>query len=106
MPNHLGEFEYLVLLALVRLGDDAYGVTIRDTLIARTGRPASFGAVYSTLRRLEDKGFVRSFMGAPEAVRGGRAKKLVRLTSDGRAALRAAHTAFTKMAEGIPGLGR
>jgi DNA-binding PadR family transcriptional regulator len=104
MSGFLGEFEYLVLLALARLGEDAYGVTIRDTLIARTGRAPSFGAVYSTLRRLEDKGLIRSFLGDPEAVRGGRAKKFVALTAKGRAALRDSHTAFIRMAEGVPGL--
>ena len=101
MPAYLGEFEYLILLALARLGDEAYGVTIRDTLIERTGRTPTFGAVYSTLRRLEDKGLVRSFMGDPEAVRGGRAKKYVHLTAQGRAAMRESHSAFVKMAEGV-----
>jgi DNA-binding PadR family transcriptional regulator len=104
MAGFLGEFEYLVLLALARLGDDAYGVTIRETLVERAGRAPSVGAVYSTLRRLEDKGLVRSFMGDPEAVRGGRAKKYVHLTPQGRTAMREAHTAFVKMAEGVPGL--
>lgn len=104
MGSYLGEFEYLVLLALARLGDEAYGVTIRQTLIDRTGRAPSFGAVYSTLRRMEDKGLVRSFMGDPEAVRGGRAKKFVSLTPQGRQALRESHSAFVKMAEGVSGL--
>jgi PadR family transcriptional regulator PadR len=102
--TYLGEFEYLVLLALGRLGDEAYGVTIRETLIARTGRAPSFGAVYSTLRRLEDKGLVRSFVGDPEAVRGGRAKKFIQLTAQGRVAMRESHSAFARMAEGVPGL--
>ena len=76
MADYLGEFEQLILLALARLGDEAYGVTIRDTLEERAGRTPSFGAIYSTLRRLEQKGLVRSFLGEPEAVRGGKAKKL------------------------------
>ncbi len=104
MPGNLGEFEQLVLLALARLGDDAYGVTIRQALRERAGRKASFGAVYSTLRRLEQKGLVRSAYGDPEPVRGGRAKKYVALTVRGRAALRAAHTALIRMAEGVAGL--
>lgn len=104
MAGYLGEFEYLVLLALARLGDDAYGVTIRDTLMARTGRAPSFGAVYSTLRRLEDKGLVRSYMGSPEAVRGGRAKKHVQLTAHGRLAMKESHAAFVSMAAGVRGL--
>ena len=104
MPDYLGEFEQLILLALVRLGDDAYGVTIRDTLRERAGRDVSFGAIYSTLRRLEAKGLVRSTLGDPEPVRGGRAKKLVTVTARGRAALADAQRAFGRMAEGLKGL--
>ena len=104
MADYLGEFEQLILLALARLGDDAYGVTIRETLVERTRRRPSFGAIYSTLRRLEDNGLVRSYTGEPEAVRGGRAKKHVALTSRGRAALCEAHGAIVRMAEGVPGL--
>ena len=105
MPDYLGEFEQLVLLALARLGDEAYGVTIRQTLVERGGRNASFGAIYSTLRRLEQKGLVRSAYGDPEPVRGGRAKKYVALTARGRAALRATHATLLRMSEGVPGLG-
>jgi DNA-binding PadR family transcriptional regulator len=106
MADYLGEFEQLILLALARLGHDAYGVTIRETLVERTGRRPSFGAIYSTLRRLEQKGLVRSFMGEPEPVRGGKAKKHVGLTPRGRAALRDAHAAVVRMADGVPGLRR
>jgi DNA-binding PadR family transcriptional regulator len=101
MAAYLGEFEQLILLALARLGEDAYGVTIRTTLVERTKRKPSFGAIYSTLRRMEEKGLVRSFQGEPEAVRGGRAKKHVALTAKGRAALREAHAAVVRMAEGV-----
>jgi DNA-binding PadR family transcriptional regulator len=101
MPAYIGEFEQLVLLALARLGEDAYGVTIRAILMERAKRKASFGAIYSTLRRMEEKGLVRSFQGEPEAVRGGRAKKYVALTVRGRAALREAHAAVVRMAEGV-----
>jgi DNA-binding PadR family transcriptional regulator len=104
MADYLGEFEQLVLLALARLGDEAYGVTIRQTLLERAGRQVSFGAIYSTLRRLEEKGLVRSDYGDPEPVRGGRAKKYVAITPRGRAALREAHTALLRMAAGVPGL--
>jgi DNA-binding PadR family transcriptional regulator len=104
MPAYLGEFEQLVLLALARLGDEAYGVTIRATLVERTGRRPTFGAIYSTLRRLEAKGLVRSYLGEPQAVRGGRAKKHVALTPRGRAALRDAHRAIVLMADGVGGL--
>lgn len=106
VPEYLGEFETLVMLALARLGEDAYGVTIRQTLIDRADRRTSFGSIYSTLRRLEQKGLVRSRLGEPEAVRGGRAKKHVVLTARGRAALREAHAAFARMADGVAGLHR
>lgn len=106
LADYLGEFEHLVLLALARLGDDAYGVTIREVLIERTGRQPSFGAIYSTLRRLEQKGLVESAWGEPEAVRGGRAKKLVALTARGKTALRESHAAVVRMAEGVTGLKR
>jgi PadR family transcriptional regulator, regulatory protein PadR len=106
VADYLGEFEQLVLLALARLGDDAYGVTIREVLATQAGRSASFGAIYSTLRRLEQKGLVASRLGDPEPVRGGRAKKFVSLTARGRAAMRETHVAFVRMAEGVPGLRR
>ncbi|HET9370703.1 MAG TPA: helix-turn-helix transcriptional regulator [Vicinamibacterales bacterium] len=102
MAAYLGEFEQLILLALARLGDDAYGVTIRAALVERAKRKPSFGAIYSTLRRMEEKGLVRSFAGEPAPVRGGRAKKHVVLTARGRAALREAHAAIVRMAEGVP----
>ena len=104
VPTYRGEFEHLILLALARLGEDAYGVTIRETLIERAGRSASFGAIYSTIRRLEAKRLVRSYKGDPEPVRGGRAKKFVALTRQGRAALKSSHAAFIRMADGIADL--
>ena len=72
-------------------------------LIERTGRQTSFGAIYSTLRRLEQKGMVESGWGEPEAVRGGRAKKLVSLTTRGKAALRESHAAVMRMADALIG---
>jgi PadR family transcriptional regulator len=105
VPDYLGEFELLILLALARLGEYAYGVTVRRTLVERAGRNPSFGAIYSTLRRLEQKGLVRSAYGDPEPVRGGRAKKHVALTARGRAALRRTHVALLRMAAGVPGVG-
>jgi DNA-binding PadR family transcriptional regulator len=104
MADYLGEFEQLILLALARLGDEAYGVTIRDALRERAGRDVSFGAIYSTLRRLEDKGLVSSSLGDPEPVRGGRAKKHVAILPRGRSALREAQRAFRRMSEGVRGL--
>jgi PadR family transcriptional regulator PadR len=104
MSDYLGEFEQLILFSLIRLGDEAYGVTIRDTLRERTGRDVSFGAIYSTLRRLETKHLIRSSLGEPAPVRGGRAKKFVVILPRGRAALGEAQHAFKRMSEGLKGL--
>lgn len=80
----LGEFEQMVLLAALRLGDEAYGVTILAEIAARTGRTASPGAMYTTLHRMEDKGLIRFRDGAPTPERGGRAKRFVEVTKEGR----------------------
>lgn len=98
----LGSLEHLVLLALVRLDANAYGMTIRREIEARTGRNLSIGAVYATLDRLEAKGYVRSFLGEPTAERGGRAKRLFRIEAAGTQALRASQEAIRKMTLGLP----
>jgi PadR family transcriptional regulator PadR len=100
MPR-LGAFEHLLLLALVRLGDDTYGVPIRDELEARTGRVVSPGAIYTALDRLEQRGLVRSQLGEPTPARGGKRKRCYRLTAKGSAALRDAHGAIAHMTQGI-----
>src|ERR1043166_3428014 len=87
MPAHLGELEQLVLLALLRLGDAAYGVTVRAMLEQRAHRPLGPGTVYKTLLRLETKGFVAAWVGEPTPERGGRRKKHYRGTGAGRRAL-------------------
>ena len=97
----LGAFEHLLLLALVRLGDDTYGVPIRDELEARTGRVVSPGAIYTALDRLEQRGLVRSQLGEPTPARGGKRKRCYRLTARGSAALRDAHGAIAQMTQGI-----
>lgn len=97
----LGEFEQLVLLALVRLGADAYGVSIADDISARTSRQVSLGAVYKTLERLEDKGLVASRVGEPTAARGGRRKKHYRLLAAGQRALAASLGAIRAMTAGL-----
>lgn len=99
--QYLGEFEHLLLLAILRLGDEAYGVTIRQALIQRAERSASFGAVYSTLRRLERKGYVTSRLGEPEGTPGGRAKKFFQLTPDGLQALRGSQRRIAQMGAGL-----
>jgi DNA-binding PadR family transcriptional regulator len=97
----LGEFEHLVVLALLRLDDRAYGVTVRQEIAARTGRDVSIGAVYATLDRLETKGFVRSFRGEPTPERGGRSKRFFRVTADGVEAVSRTHRALARMTEGL-----
>jgi DNA-binding PadR family transcriptional regulator len=90
MPTRetLGELELYVLAALARLGEDAYGVTIRREIETRARRATSIGAVYATLGRLADKGFVSFQFSDPLPVRGGRARKHALLTASGRRALR------------------
>ena len=100
----LGSLEHLVLLAVMRLGDDAYGVTVRREIHGTAGRDLSIGAIYSTLVRLEAKGFVKSLTGEPTAERGGRAKRYFRLTASGKAALQNTHSTIQKMSAGIKGL--
>jgi PadR family transcriptional regulator PadR len=79
----LGEFEYLMLTAAARLGEDAYGVAIRQEIEEATGRPCSLGALYTTLDRLETKGLIKTWMGNPTPQRGGRPKRMVRVTAKG-----------------------
>ena len=92
MPPPLGEFEQLVLIALVRLGDDAYGATVRREIEARACRQVAISAVYTTLDRLEGKGFVSSWVGAPTAQRGGRRRRFYALRPAGNAPLARAST--------------
>ena len=97
----LGEFELVVLLAVLGLGDGAYPVTIRDAIEARTGRKVSRPAVFITLERLEDKGLVTSRYGDPTPVRGGRAKRFFRVTKAGAAAVTASLDTVSAMTEGV-----
>src|SRR5499426_3412396 len=94
---NLGEFEQMVLLALVRLGPDAYGATIRREIEARTGRDLAISAVYVTLDRLETKGLVRSRVGEPTPERGGRRRRHFVLLPAGRRAIAQACRAFNLM---------
>lgn len=101
MPIHLGEFEQLVLLALIRLDRDGYGVSVRDEIARRTGRDTDFGTVYTTLARLEEKGFVTSRLGDPTPERGGRRKKLYAVSNAGRSALTRSLRAIRAMSRGL-----
>jgi DNA-binding PadR family transcriptional regulator len=99
----LGDFEQLVLLGVARLElqECAYGAAIRREIHARSGRDVSINAVYTTLDRLENKGFLKSWVGEPTPQRGGRRRKFYALRPAGIAALRQAYRALTAMAEGL-----
>lgn len=99
--EYLGEFEHLVLLAAVRLGDDAYGVAIAEEIEAETGRDVSVGSVYVTLKRLARKGYVSYEKGDPTPERGGRAKKFVRVDPAGIAALARSREVLDRLWSGV-----
>jgi DNA-binding PadR family transcriptional regulator len=100
----LGDLQHLVLLAILRLGDGAYGVSIRDEIEGTAGRELSLGAIYSALRRLETQGLIRSRKGDPSPVTGGRAKTFFDVAPDGDRALREAQEELGRMVEGLAGL--
>lgn len=97
----IGEFEQLVMLALLRVGEDAYGVPIHEELAARARRSVSVAAVYKTLERLEAKGYVSTRIGEPTAERGGRRRKYFKLEPKGRHALRESLATLRRMTAGI-----
>jgi|HubBroStandDraft_5_1064220.scaffolds.fasta_scaffold597730_1 PadR family transcriptional regulator PadR len=99
--EQLGEFEHLILLALLRLRDDAYGMSVRREIADRTGRDVSIGAVYATLDRLAAKGLITSFLTDPTPERGGRAKRSFRLTGAGIEAVNRARQELANMLEGL-----
>lgn len=102
-PPYLGEFEMLVLLAVLRLRDDAYGVTIREELERETSRNVTLGAIYKTLGRLDQKGYVSTRIGNPTPERGGRRKKLYHLTLAGSGALRQSVGDLRRLSRGLGG---
>ena len=97
----LGEFEYLMLTAAARLGDEAYGLAIRQEIEEATGRSCSLGALYTTLDRLELKGLIKTWMGDPTPQRGGRPKRMVRITSKGEQAAAAFYAAVMRVSRGV-----
>jgi PadR family transcriptional regulator, regulatory protein PadR len=99
--EHLGDLEQIVLLAVLRLGDDAYGVPIRAEIQRRTSRSLTVGALYRTLDRLEQKGYVASSFSDPTPERGGRSKRYFKVRSPGLRALRASRAALSAMWEGL-----
>jgi DNA-binding PadR family transcriptional regulator len=99
--SNLGELEQLILLAILRLGEDAYGVTIRAELSARAKRAIAPGALYTALERLETKGLVTSRMGDPTPQRGGRAKRYVKVSAPGLRALQRAQYSYERLRDGL-----
>ena len=99
--DHLGEFELLVLAALLQLSDRAYGVAVRREIVGKSGRDVAIGSVYKTLERLKRKGFVASRLGDPTPVRGGRAKQYFVVTGAGRRALETSARTLGRMCDGL-----
>jgi DNA-binding PadR family transcriptional regulator len=97
----LGEFEQVVLLAILRLGEEAYAVTIRDEILACTGREVSRGSIYITLDRLETKGYLKSWFGDPTPERGGRAKRYYALRPRAVDALKEGRRALVALWRGL-----
>jgi DNA-binding PadR family transcriptional regulator len=102
----LGRFDHLLLLAVMRLGDEAYGMTIRRELAERTGRDVASGAIYTALARLETRGYVRSRLGEPTPERGGRAKRFYRVLAAGEKAIERAEAAFVGLGRELGRTGR
>jgi DNA-binding PadR family transcriptional regulator len=101
--DYPGEFEVMVLLAVLRLGDEAYGWTVARELEEVAGRSVSSGALYTTLRRLEEKGLLRAREVEGGAERGGRPRRYLKLTPSGAAALRRARAAMDRLWSGVVG---
>ncbi|MEM7415299.1 MAG: PadR family transcriptional regulator [Gemmatimonadota bacterium] len=97
----MGEFEHLVLLAILRLSDEAYGASVFEELTGHTNRPILRPAVYNSLRRLEAKGLVRSELGDPTPERGGRAKRFVQLTAGGMSVLHDSRRTLLSLWDGV-----
>lgn len=97
----LGEFEYLLLSAAARLGENAYGASIRADIEQATGRRCSLGALYTTLDRLETKGLIKTWMGEATPQRGGRSKRMVRITAKGVRTATAFYTAMIGASRGV-----
>jgi len=103
--SYLGEFELMVLLTIIRLGDDAYGVPLSRELAIMRGRDVSVGSVYAALDRLETKGLVASHLGESTPERGGRAKRYFRLTEQGLRSVHATRRVLSKLWKSLPSPG-
>ena len=101
--DYVGEFEQMVLLSIMRLGEEAYGLAIRDELEGVAGRLPSSGSLYTTLDRMERKGLVKSIAGEATQARGGRARRYVRVTAEGRAQLARSRSTLMALWDGLEG---
>jgi PadR family transcriptional regulator len=97
----LGEFEHIVILAILRLGDHAYGMRIRQEIEERTSRSVAIGAIYATLDRMRAKGYVSTWLADPTPERGGRAKRFFKVEAEGLAALKLSQDALKRMRQGV-----
>ena len=100
-PHYLGEFELQVMLTIIRLGEDAYGVPIAREIERQTGRSVAFGTVYATLERLQNKGFVCSNLGDATPERGGRAKRYFRASATGLRTVRKTKQSLIRLWHGL-----
>jgi PadR family transcriptional regulator, regulatory protein PadR len=98
---YLGEFEHIVLLAILRLGDEAYAIPIREEIESRTDRDVARGALYTALERLETKGMLRSRMSEPLPERGGRSRRYFTITPAGLAAMRSSRRSLLQLWQGL-----
>ena len=103
-PNAVSNFELMVLLALIRLRDDAYGVPISQEIEKHSGHDVAFGSVYAALERLQDRGFVFSAVGEPTPERGGRAKKYFKITGKGMKVVHETQRTLNSLWKGLPKL--
>ena len=99
--DRIGEFEQMILLAVMRLGEGAYGIAIRDELEAVAGRTPSSGSLYTTLDRMERKGLIESRAGAESAVRGGRPRRYVKVTAHGLELLTQSRSTLLALWDGL-----
>lgn len=102
----IGEFEYLLIAASLRLGEEAYGASIRREIEEATERPCSIGSIYTTLDRIEAKGLVTTWMGEATAQRGGRARRMVSVTAKGVESASAFHRAIARVSRDISWVSR
>ena len=103
-PNAISNFELMVMLALIRIGDEAYGVPISLEIEEHSGHEVAFGSVYAALDRLQNRGFVTSTVGEPTAERGGRARKYFRMTGKGMKVVQETQQTLMRLWKGMPKL--